>query len=43
MTHLLKLMTTIGAKRGYVLVALALLGALLGAEADGTGFGHGDW
>ena len=36
-------MTFIGAKRGYVLVALALLGALLGAEADGSGFGHSDW
>lgn len=38
-----KVMTFLSGKRGYVLVALALLGALLGAEGGTTGFGGGEW
>jgi hypothetical protein len=39
----MKTMTFLASKRGYVLVALALLGALVGAGADTGGFGSGDW
>lgn len=40
---MLKMVTFIGAKRGYVLVSLALVGAVLGAGLDLSGFGHSDW
>ncbi len=39
----MKVITYLAGKRGYLLVALALLGALLGAEGDTSGFGSGDW
>jgi hypothetical protein len=41
--HLLKTMTFLGAKRGYVLAALTLVAALVGAGTDLSGFAHGDW
>jgi len=42
-SDLTKMITFVASKRGYLLVALALVAAIVGAEAESTGFGHGDW
>jgi hypothetical protein len=39
----MKVLTFLTTKRGYLLVALALLGALIGAEGGTGGFGGGEW
>jgi hypothetical protein len=39
----MKMLTFVSARRGYVLVALALVSSLLGAGGHWSGFGSGDW